>query len=264
MQVPFDLLAENYDVDFTETAIGKMQRTQVIKYLDSLEFNHPEAKILEINCGTGTDALYFSKRGLNITATDISSKMVAIAEKKGAMEQQKIRTLQCDMLDIGKVFKNEEFDLIFSNFGGLNCISPTDFTLFAKSINQLLKPEGQLIGVLMPRFCFWDSLYFFTKLKFRSGTRRWSVKKTIITFKETIFPIWYYNPGQLSKFFNNSLKVRSIKPIGLFVPPSYLNGFFSRHPKFLKILGKMEFRFENYSWLSSFADHYLINLIKVG
>lgn len=264
MQVPFDLLAENYDIDFTETAIGGMQRAQVIKYLDSQEFNHPEAKILEINCGTGTDALYFSKRGLNITATDISGKMVAIAAKKAAMEQQKIRTLQCDMLDIGKVFKNEEFDLIFSNFGGLNCISPTDFKLFAESINHLLKPEGQLIGVLMPRFCLWDSLYFFTKLKFRSGTRRWSVKKKIITFKETSFPIWYYNPGQFSEFFNNKLKVRSIKPIGFFVPPSYLNGYFSRHRWLLKVLGEMDSRVGNFSWLSSFADHYLINLIKAG
>ena len=44
MQAPFDLLAENYDFDFTETAIGRMQRAQVFKYLDSLEFKNPETK----------------------------------------------------------------------------------------------------------------------------------------------------------------------------------------------------------------------------
>ena len=262
MQAPFDLLAENYDVDFTETAIGRMQRSQVIKYLDSLEFKNQETKILEINCGTGTDALYFSKRGLTITATDISGKMVAIAAKKAAMEQQKIRTLQCNMLDIGNVFKNEEFDLIFSNFGGLNCISPKDHQLFAEAIHHLLKPGGQLIGVIMPRFCLWDSFYFFSKLKFRSGVRRWYVKEMRITFKETSFPIWYYNPRKFSEFFNNKLKIRSIKPIGLFVPPSYLNGFFSRHPWLLKVLGKMDSWVGNFSWFSAFADHYLINLIK--
>ena len=264
MQVPFDLLAENYDVDFTESAIGRMQRTQVIKYLDSMEFNNPDAKILEINCGTGTDALYFSKRGLNITATDISGKMIEIAQKKAEMGQQNIRILQCNLLDIGSVFKNEEFDLIFSNFGGLNCISSIDYQLFAQAIHHLLKPGGQLIGVLMPRFCLWDSLYFFVKLKFRTGIRRWTVKETLITFNEESFPVWYYNPGQFSGFFNNNLTIRSIKPIGLFIPPSYLNGFFSRHPRLLKVLGKIESKIENYSLLSAYADHYLIHLIKAG
>ena len=264
MQVPFDLLAENYDVEFTESAIGRMQRAQVIKYIDSLEFNNPNAKILEINCGTGTDALYFSKRGLNITATDISEEMVAITVKKAAGEQQRIRILQCNMLDIGSVFKNEEFDLIFSNFGGLNCISPSDYQHFAGVIYQQLKPGGQLIGVIMPRFCLWESIYFFAKFKFRTGIRRWPVKETIITFKEASFPIWYYNPGQFSGFFNKSFIIRSIKPIGMFIPPSYLNGYFSRHPRLLKILGKIESKIENISLLSAYADHYLINLIKEG
>ena len=264
MQAPFDLLAENYDHDFTETAIGRMQRAQVLKYLDSIEYGSPPAKLLEINGGTGTDALYFAKRGLNVTTTDISGKMVALATKKMSNEQLKMRIIQCNMLEIGSIFQNERFDLIFSNFGGLNCVSPADFKLFSEAIFNLLKPGGRFIGVIMPRFCIWDSLYFFSRLRFGKGTRRWWRKETLITIKGTSFPIWYYNPREFAAFFNNRFYVSTIKPIGLFIPPSYLNFFFLRHPKVLAFLGAMETRIENISFVSSLSDHYLIDLIKEG
>lgn len=263
MPAPFDLLAGSYDTDFTDTPIGRIQRNQVWKYIDSLVFTHPAPALLELNCGTGADALYFSKKGYKVTATDVSGKMVEITEKKAINEQRELCTIQCDMLDIGNIFPQCEFDLVFSNFGGLNCIASVNLIPFANEVSKVLKPGGRFIGVIMPRFCLWDSLYFFSKFKLKKSIRRWSKKSTLITFKEVSFPIWYYNPNQFARFFEPRFKIVSVKPVGLFIPPSYLNGFFTGHPRLLSFLEKMENKTENLSCTASFADHFMIDLIKV-
>ena len=73
MPSPFDIMAETYDADFTYTTIGALQRQQVWNHLqDILKKGAPEMNILEINCGTGEDAIKLARLGHTVTATDRS------------------------------------------------------------------------------------------------------------------------------------------------------------------------------------------------
>src|ERR1700752_4837953 len=76
-QAYWDLIAEEYDRNFPETVIGRIQREAVWHELD--KSFRAGMRILELNCGTGIDAMHLTKRGVRMVACDLSSKMVATA-----------------------------------------------------------------------------------------------------------------------------------------------------------------------------------------
>ena len=76
----FDAMAEGYDRQFTASNIGAMMRKAVWARC-ALRFA-PGSRILEMNCGTGEDALWLTHRGVQVLATDISPAMLQIAQGK--------------------------------------------------------------------------------------------------------------------------------------------------------------------------------------
>src|SRR5581483_4470731 len=78
--VPFDSLAADYDRSFTASAIGRHMRAAVWRRLDAAF--QPGERVLELNCGTGEDAVYLGRRGVRVLATDISTGMLDITRVK--------------------------------------------------------------------------------------------------------------------------------------------------------------------------------------
>ena len=64
---PFDVLADTYDEVFTRSLIGQAQRAQVWRVLEQA-FSRGQ-RVLEINCGTGEDALFLVRQGIAVVAS---------------------------------------------------------------------------------------------------------------------------------------------------------------------------------------------------
>ena len=75
MDNSFDPVADLYDEIFSNTRIGKAQRDIVWKYLRKK--NLINKNILELNCGTGVDAIHLAQNN-RVTATDASEAMLRI------------------------------------------------------------------------------------------------------------------------------------------------------------------------------------------
>lgn len=260
MQQAFDTIAEEYDKSFTQSIIGKAQRKIVWSYLEKTLDKNKNLNILELNCGTGEDAIWFAKKGHKVLASDISEKMIEITEDKlsNAGLLLTSRTIQIDINKIDSSGIKEKFDLVFSNFGGMNCISFNEMEKLPSEIKKLLKPEGQFIMVVMPSFCLWEIFYFLLKLNFRKAFRRLSKKGTIAKLNGTELIIFYFSPARIKNIFKENFELLSIKPIGFFIPPSYLDNFFSSKNKMLNTLQKLEKAVMEISFLSNSSDHFLI------
>ncbi len=76
----FDSLAARYDDLFTRSMIGRAQRGAVWKVLT--ETFKPGDHILEINCGTGEDALFLARNGISVVACDASEQMIRTARQR--------------------------------------------------------------------------------------------------------------------------------------------------------------------------------------
>jgi ubiquinone/menaquinone biosynthesis C-methylase UbiE len=262
MSAPFDPIASEYDTRFTNGAIGQLQRQQVWDYLEGILPELTGLELLELNCGTGEDALLFSEKGFNIVATDVSTEMLKVTEQKVQQfsMQHRISSRYLDLESFDPSLFDKKFDLVFSNFGGLNCISPSSLKSLLEKMTSVLSPHGRFIAVIMPQFCFWESVYFSLKLRFNDVFRRWTTKEVSADFQGVNMGIWYYSPAQIKKESVSHFKTIAVLPIGIALPPSYLEIFFAKRKGLLRCLNRIEKIISRWSFFSAMADHYIIDL----
>jgi ubiquinone/menaquinone biosynthesis C-methylase UbiE len=260
MKQDFDNIAKEYDETFTHTQIGKYQRDLVYGFLQTELIDFKEKTILEINGGTGEDAIWLAQKGAAVTCTDISEEMVEVAKQKAVEENQSnVVFKQLDITQISNNFNDQKFDVIFSNFGGLNCLTEKEFKQFLNDAHKILNPNGKLIMVIMPSFCLWETNYFLSKLKLKQAFRRKNKKGVAAQVGDLHVKTFYYSPKKVIK--KASLFIHeSTHPVGFFIPPSYLEPFFNKRLKFLKQLFKYEQKIKNKSFLAPSSDHYFISL----
>ena len=258
--IAFNKQSSKFDSLYGSNTIVTYKRNRVREHV--FKFLAPESNILELNAGTGDDAIYFAGEGHNIHATDVSVGMQGMLRKKiqekGVAE--KISTELCSYTSLESLKYKGPFDLIFSNFAGLNCSQELDSVL--KSFEPLLKPGGVVTLVILPKFCLWESLLVF-KGKFKTAFRRLFSKGGRRSHIEgEYFKCWYYNPKQVITVLKQSFTLLSIEGLCVFVPPSYIEQFAEKYPRVYKYLLKKEsFLKSKWPW-KYIGDYYIISLKK--
>jgi len=262
MAAPFDHIASTYDSVFTQSAIGQLQRKQVWRYLEQITPELRGLEILELNCGTGEDAVLFSEKGFNIVATDVSEEMLKVTQQKAHQfsMQNKISSHYLDLDSFDETLFDKKFDLVFSNFGGLNCINPESLKKLLQKLPHILNPKGRFVAVIMPKFCLWESLYFLARFQFKNVFRRWTQDEVLADLHGMFVKTWYFRPSQIKTWSSQNFSMVSRKPVGFALPPSYLEKFFERKKRLLFGLNIMEKKLFNVSLLSGMADHFIIDL----
>jgi SAM-dependent methyltransferase len=263
---PFDTLATTYDDDFTTSRIGQLQRKRVWKYLlPMLNESGDSLNILEIGCGTGEDALRLASMGHKVVATDASAAMIGRANEKMSrtiIPLTGIRFNTCSFDQLKDRFSGQKFDLVFSNFGGLNCIDKKALVQLRDDLGTLLTADGKLFVVLMGSCCIREIVHFGIRGKWKTAFRRF--KRTVdFSIGENSMPVYYYSPALLKTLLRPTFKVLQKWPVGLFIPPSYLENRFVADEKKLYRLEKKEEKFGSSS-LAGFADHYCAIFYKLG
>src|ERR1044072_167896 len=143
-----------FDKIYAENNIVDYKRKRVREHV--LKFIPPKSKILELNAGTGDDAVFFATLGHSVHATDIAADMQQRLREKVRQHnlEKLVSTELCSFTLLENLQNKGPYDLIFSNFAGLNCTNELDKVLHA--FYALLKPGGIVTMVIMPRFCWWE------------------------------------------------------------------------------------------------------------
>jgi len=77
--------------------------------------------------------------------------------------------------------------------------------------------------------------------------------------------VWtrYYTPAAFAGIFAAAgFTPASLRTLGLFVPPPYLDAFASRHPHLVSALQRVEDRVGGWPGIRAWGDHFLIVLRK--
>ena len=249
-----------FDELYSRNTIINYKRSRVRAHLSA--WLKPNSYILELNSGTGEDALYLANQGHCVHATDISTGMQQVLKQKvtAAGMDERVTTEICSFTHLQNLQAKGPYDAIFSNFGGLNCTGDLDEVL--DSLPALLKPGGTATLVIIPGFCLWETLLVF-KGKFKTAFRRWfSGKGRTAHIEGQYFTCWYYNAGYVIEQTENDFDVLSIEGLCTIVPPSYMEGFAEKHPATYARLKKWEDRLKG-TWPWKFiGDYYIITLRK--
>lgn len=256
-EAAFDTVATDYDRQFTDTETGRLQRNLVRRFLSDWLSGKSAPRVLELNCGTGADALWLAEQGAEVLATDLSPEMVRVASERGAGTAK--MTFQAgDYRQVVQEVKGQ-FDLVFSNFGGLNCVGPEDLEQLGRDLKRILKPGGLFVAVIMPRFCAWETLYYLVKLKLGEAFRRLRSGPVSAPLGDGKFQnTWYYSPQGFADLLGPNWEKVAQHPVGFFLPPSYLDPFFHGKAKLLQHLGRLEESSFDLEQRASWADHFLL------
>jgi SAM-dependent methyltransferase len=171
VRAAFDATAPTYEADFTGTVIGRLQRAAIHRYVDPLF--PPGARILDLGCGAGEDAVHFAHRGVEVHGIDLSPAMVETARQRarreGLSETIHFETLPIEHLE---EFPGRGYAGAFSSFGPLNCVR--DLRPVAKALAERLHPGALVALCFMNRFCLWETLFYLLTLQLDKAIRRFS------------------------------------------------------------------------------------------
>jgi ubiquinone/menaquinone biosynthesis C-methylase UbiE len=259
-EAAFTLQALGFDNLYNGDTIIQYKRQRVRDHL--LQYLPAHSSILELNAGTGEDAIFLAQQGHHIHTTDLSAGMQQVLKEKVEANnlQSNISYELCSFTQLEELKSKGPFDVIFSNFAGLNCTNELSKVLAAFDI--LLKPGGIVTLVVLPKFCLWETLLIF-KGKFKTATRRFFSKNGRRAHVQgEYFNCWYYNPSFIISKLKSSFDLLSVEGLCTIVPPSYMEGFAERHSKLFTFLKQKENVLKTKWPWKYVGDYYIISFKK--
>ena len=260
--IAFNKQALAFDELYTDDRIIQYKRERVRKHV--LQYLKPHSHILELNAGTGEDAVFFAKQGHIVHATDLSTGMQEQLRKK-IFDNELTASVSneiCSYTELDHLQNKGPYDLIFSNFAGLNCTAELEKVL--SSFDALLKPGGMVTLVILPTFCLWETLLVF-KGKFKTAFRRFfSSNGRKAHIDGNWFTCWYYSPRLIQRCLQSKFNLVELEGLCTIVPPSYIEHFAEKHPKLFAYLVAKENKLKNKWPWKYIGDYYIITLRKSG
>jgi len=262
----FDEVATAYDTIESHNFILQWMRRRVQNA--AAETFGRGARLLEIGCGTGTDALFLARRGHPLVALEPSGEMLAVAREKIALAgfAKTVEFKQAGAEGIDDVIANygaASFDGLFSNFGALNCTA--NLRPVARAATTLLRPGGKILLNLMPPICPWEIFYFLFKLKPREAFRRWRGRSgtpgLAVRLGNRQVQTFYHSRQFVAASFSPLFEIEKQFALGLFVPPPYLHAV-ARYQKIFNVLLNSEARLADWPLLRNWGDHVVVILQK--
>jgi len=216
------------------------------------------SKVLEMNCGTGEDALWLVRQGVKVVATDVSTAMLQFAERKLSAAsvdgRARFRQLAWENLEC---FDEGPFDGALSNFGGLNCVK--DLRGPARALAAKLRPGAVAVLCIMGPVVPWEWGWFLAHGKagaafrrLRSGGAEWQG-----------IDVHYPSVAQARRAFAPEFRTLRVSALGALLPPPYTEKWISQYPRVVSALERLERRFETLWPCPQLADHYLMELERV-
>jgi len=254
----FDTLAEDYDAHFTQSHVGRAQRDVVWREAEVVF--HGRASILELNCGTGEDALFLAARGHQVTALDASRAMIERATCRRDLEAPAaaidFRVLPTEQL---ASLPPQAFDAVFSNFSGLNCID--DLSAVAAELAQRTLAGAPLLFCISTRFCLWEFVWYLLRANPRKAMRRWSGHSTA-TLNGIAVTVHYPTIAAFAKAFTPHFALQGFTGVGIFVPPSYAEPWIRNRPRLLALMCRLDRAICHLPLLRTLGDHVLLHLVR--
>jgi ubiquinone/menaquinone biosynthesis C-methylase UbiE len=250
----FSKQSHHYDAEDRANPILKDMREQVYRHVN--RYLKAGCSILELNAGTGIDAMHFASLGHRVHATDLSSGMIEqIREKMHNFLSQCRLTCQQLSYDQLQRVNGEKFDYVFSNFGGLNCIQ--DLSDVTKNLSKLLHHGGYVTFVIMPPVSLWELAWI---LKGNPGQafRRLHKDGVKAHLEGEFFETYYHSLTKIKNAFGPDFRLVRSEGLCSLSPPPSPKEFALRNPRLYKMLRRMDSLVRSIPPFNRWADHIIV------
>jgi ubiquinone/menaquinone biosynthesis C-methylase UbiE len=252
----FSLRARAYDEFANDHPHLTRMRSKVYSHIERVV--PPGAAILELNAGTGTDAVELARRGYRVHATDIAPGMLErIHEKVERFDLAGRVSVQACSFDALDEVAGGPFDAVFSNLGGLNCTR--DLRPVVAGLGHVLRPGGVVVWVLMPPICLWELGLAFTG-QFRLAFRRLARGGTRAHLEGHYFDVHYFSPERVVRAFGPAYDLLRIEGLSVITPTAESKGLAVRHPRIYSALAALDDRIAPRWPARGWGDFFIVSL----
>jgi len=231
----FDGVAAEYDGPMGNNALIRRMRERMWRTLT--EVFPPGARLLDLGCGNGIDAVYLAERGLQAA---VSAEVVGIHE--------------LDRLG------GEPFDGIYSDLGPLNCVP--NLPAVARACARLLKPDGRVVASAIGRVCPWEFCYYAARGRWSRARVRGARQAVPVGLSGETVWTRYFTPREFYRAFAADFALTRYRALGLFQPPPYLIGLHERARPLCTVLGWLDDRLGALPLARDAGDHFLIVMTR--
>lgn len=255
----FSRTAEKYDAFAADHPHLARLRNKVYAHVE--KFIPRGARILELNAGTGIDAVALAKRGYAVHATDISAGMLARLRDKVERENlnSQVTFQQLSFTELDKI-EGAPFDAVFSDLGGLNCIP--NLSPVIRQLPRVLKAGGAATWVLMPRVCLWEMGELF-RGNFKLAFRRFSPRGVRAHLEGLAFNVFYFSPRQAIAWFGEDYKNIALEGLSVFTPTAESKNFAKRLPKLYRALAWCDDRLSQRAPFRGWGDFFILTMRRL-
>jgi len=129
----YDREAKHYD------RFNEVSSVSINYFLERILKKYRVETVLDLACGTGSQVFYLNDKGFEVLGSDISPKMLQIANaKKDGLD---IKFIKGDM----RFSKLGTFDAVITIFNAVGHLTKKDFEKSIRNIHANLKPNGMYI-----------------------------------------------------------------------------------------------------------------------
>jgi ubiquinone/menaquinone biosynthesis C-methylase UbiE len=252
----FSAQAPLFDGIQSSSPMLEWMRSIVHRHMDALL--RPGDTIVDINAGTGIDALHFARLGHTVHAMDLAAGMVEQIRMKIAQHhlEGSVTTEQRSFTEAGALAPRK-FDHIFSNFGGLNCVP--DLRPVAQQLSMIVKPGGLITMVIMPKICPWEILHLL-KGNTDIGLRRLHRNGVTAHIEGHYFTTYYFSVAETVQAFGKDFSVVSIRGVASCSPPPTMEKFPKKLPRLYAFLQMLDERLDLIPPFNRWADQFILTL----
>lgn len=256
----FDVEALSYDAVFEENPITRRLRPLV--WNSMRRWFRPGDHVLDINCGTGTDAVMLARLGVRVTAIDSSEAMIRAAQAKSDQEHlgRLIRLCRRSFETVDSL-EGGPFDGAISNFGGLNCAD--DPAVVLARLASVLKPGSGFVACLLNRICLGELAAFLARGKFRQAFRRLRQGRSIASVGGGSVSIRYYSPSEFDRIAAPWFKAERRYGMSILSPGPNSISFAGSHPRLTGGLLRLDDVIREISPWRSLGDHFVVEYRRI-
>lgn len=252
----FSLTAEKYDSFAQDHPHLTRMRNKVYEHVQRMV--PAGAHILELNAGTGTDAVQLAQRGYRVHATDVAPGM--LDRLRGKVRDldlgDRITVEERSFLSLANV-PGVPFDAVFSDLGGLNCVP--DLSPVIAQLPNVLRPGGTVTWVLMPHVCLWEMAEVF-RGHFRLAFRRFSRRAVRANLEGLHFDVYYFSPQQALGWFGRDYETIALEGLSVLTPTAESKSFARMFPRLYRSLAWLDDRLSPHWPWSGWGDFYMLSL----
>ncbi len=176
----------------------------------------PGNRLLDIGCGTGTEASLMTAYGCELVVTDLSYGMVkATSERLNGAAM--VVNAPAEHIDCFKI----RFDGAYASFGVVNCI--TDPKRFVANLSGVLRPGAYFVASVINRWYWGDFLLSALRVPNYLKKRLKGWGHIVLNGVESTATARFYSIGELGKLVSPYFTVEKYFALPVILPPPYLN-----------------------------------------